>query len=210
MAEPPYSNTWPVPPATPIRDEQAEDDVLGGDAGVEAAVDPNLEGLRAALQQGLGGQHVLDLGGADPDCQRAERAVGRGVRVAAHDRHARLRQAQLRTDDVHDPLVRRSDAVQGNPELVAVLLEAADLGERDLIGEGKRAIRRGNAVVHGCQGLARATHAEAAVAQPVERLRARHFVDQVQVDAQHVGRAIGAGRDEMVVPDLVDDRARAC
>ena len=210
MAEPPYSNTWPVPPATPIRESRLRMMSLAVTPGWRRAVDPHLEGLRAALQQGLGGQHVLDLGGADPDRQRAERAVGRGVRVAAHDRHARLRQSQLRTDDVHDPLVRRSDAVQGNPELVAVLLEAADLGERDLVGEGKRAIRRGNRVVHGRQGLARATHAEAAVAQAVECLRARHLVDKVQVDAQHVGSAIGAGRDEMVVPDLVDDRARAC
>jgi hypothetical protein len=32
----------------------------------------------------------------------------------------------------------------------------------------------------------------------------------MQVDGKDVGRAIGAGNDEVVVPDLVDDRAWAC
>ncbi len=210
MAEPPYSKTWPVPPATPIRESRLRMMSLAVTPGWRLAVDSNLERLRASLQQGLGGEHMLDLGGADPDRQRAECAVGRGVRVAAHDRHARLCQSQLGTDDVDDSLVRRADAVQRDPELVAVLLEAADLRERDLVGEGKRAISRRDRVIHGRQGLARAPHAEAAVAEAVERLGARHLVDQVQVDAEHVGRAIGPGRDEMVVPDLVDDRARAC
>ena len=93
----------------------------------------------------------------------------------------------------------------GIPNSRAVLLEAADLRERDLVGEGQAAIGRRDRVVDGGQRLARATHAEAAVAKAVEGLRARHLVHEVQVDAEHVGRAIGAGRDEVLVPDLVDD-----
>ena len=45
-----------------------------------------------ALGQGLGGQHVLDLAGADAEGQGAEGPVGRGVAVAADDGHARLGQ----------------------------------------------------------------------------------------------------------------------
>ena len=48
---------------------------------------------------------------------------------------------------------------------------------------------------------------EAARAQPGERLRARHLVDEVEVDGEDGGGARVLG-DDVVVPDLVDDRAR--
>ena len=41
-------------------------------------------------------EHVAHLRRADAERDRAERAVRRGVAVAAADRHARLRQAELR------------------------------------------------------------------------------------------------------------------
>jgi hypothetical protein len=95
-----------VPTSHADAGQERQDDVLGGHAGVQRAVDAHLERLRPALEQRLGGEDVLDLGRADAERQRAEGAMGGGVRVAAHDRHPRLCQPQLRTDDVHDPLVR--------------------------------------------------------------------------------------------------------
>jgi hypothetical protein len=71
---------------------------------------------------------VLDLGGADTERDRAERAVGRGVRVAANDGHARLGQPELRTDDVHDPLLDVAERVQPDPELGGVGAQRVDLG----------------------------------------------------------------------------------
>ena len=56
------------------------------------------------LDHALGGEHVLDLARADTERERAERAVGGGVRVAADDRHARLGDAELGADHVHDAL----------------------------------------------------------------------------------------------------------
>ena len=81
-----------------------EDHVLRRDAGGQLAVDVDRHPLRARLRQRLGGQHVLDLARADAEGERAERAVGRGVAVAAHDRHARQRAALLGPDDVDDAL----------------------------------------------------------------------------------------------------------
>ena len=78
---------------------------------------------RLGLDQALGGQHVLDLAGADPERQRAERAVGGGVRVAADDRHAGLGDPELGADHVHDPLPVRAQRVDRDPELLAVALE---------------------------------------------------------------------------------------
>ena len=62
--------------------------------------------LGRLLDQRLGGEHVLDLRGADAEGQRAERAVRRGVAVAAHDGHARQGQALLGADHVHDAAAR--------------------------------------------------------------------------------------------------------
>ena len=83
--------------------------------------------LRLGLPQALRGQHVLDLAGADAEGERAERAVRGGVAVAADDRHARLGQAQLGTDDVHDALLGRAEVEQADAELAAVAAQHFDL-----------------------------------------------------------------------------------
>ena len=75
-------------------------------------------------------QHVRHLAGADAERQRAERAVGAGVAVAADDHHPRLRQPQLRADDVHDPLPLAAQRVQLDAEVGAVLLQRRDLRRR--------------------------------------------------------------------------------
>ena len=81
-----------------------EHDVLGAAAAAERAVDADQHVLRLAREQRLRRQHVLDLARADAVRERAERAVRRGVRVAADDRHAGQRRALLRADDVDDAL----------------------------------------------------------------------------------------------------------
>ncbi len=133
--------------------DEGEDDVLGRDAGPQPAVDADLVGLRAALQERLRRQHHLDLAGADAERQRAERAVGGGVRVAADDGHARLRQAQLRADDVDDALVRRADGVDRDAELGAVALQLLDLEGRLLVEDGQRSVVGRDGVVGGGHGL---------------------------------------------------------
>jgi hypothetical protein len=79
-----------------------EDQVLRRDAEAELTrvVDPHR--LRAPLDEALGCEDVLDLGGTDSDRQRAEGAVGRGVGVAADDRQSRLGHTQLGADHVDD------------------------------------------------------------------------------------------------------------
>ena len=84
--------------------DDGEDDVLGGDAGRQLAVDHRAHVLRLRLDQRLRRQHVLDFRGADAVGERAERAVGRGVAVAAHQRDAGQREALLGADDVDDAL----------------------------------------------------------------------------------------------------------
>ena len=91
---PAYSITYPTPPSTPSSPIAA--------STMSFAVAPlrQLALERIRIERGLfcckrlRREHVLDLGRADPERERPERAVRRRVRVAAHDRHARLRDSR--------------------------------------------------------------------------------------------------------------------
>ena len=123
MVEPRYSNTWPVPPDTPTLPMMREDQILGGDARRQLALDVDGESLRFALQQALGGEHVADFGAADAEGEGAECTVRARMAVAADDGHAGLCGAELRTDDVHDAAPRIAHAEQFDAEFGGIALE---------------------------------------------------------------------------------------
>ena len=187
--------------------DQGEDDVLRTDAGVEAAVDAHLVGLRLALEQRLGREDHLDLAGPDPERERPERPVGRRVGVAADDGHAGLRQAELRADDVDDALGVAAEGMDRDAEVRAVGLELLDLGRRLHVDHREAARRGGGAVVRGGDGLVRATHLRAPVAEPGEGLGAGDLMDEVEVDGED-GRGTRVLRDDVLVPDLLDEGSR--
>ena len=81
--------------------------------GRQPAVDVDAADLQRLDRQALRRQDVADLRRADAHRDGAERAVRGRVAVAAGDGHARLRQAELRADHVHDALfvaIRRDRA----------------------------------------------------------------------------------------------------
>jgi hypothetical protein len=182
--------------------ERAEDEVLGGDAEAEVALVDDAHGARLVLDHALRGEHVLYLAGADAECERAEGSVRGGVRVAADDRHAGLGDAELWPDHVHDALAVGAERVDGHAELGAVALERFHLhtgeGVLDLRGNrgpvGRRVVigRRERAV-----GAAQRTRGHA---QAVERLRAGHLVDEMQVDVEQAVSHL------VRLPDLVEQR----
>src|SRR5439155_23488577 len=97
--------------------DRAEDEVLGAHPVAQLALVEDAHRTGPALLEGLGGQDVLDLAGPDPERERAESAVGRGMGVAADDGHPGLGQPELRPDHVDDALAIRADRVDGNAEL---------------------------------------------------------------------------------------------
>ncbi len=121
---PRYSITWPMPPETPILRMIARITSLAVTPSCSAPLTSHRHRLRPRLRQRLRRQHVLDLGRADADRQRAEGAVRRRVAVAADDGHAGLGQALLRPDDVDDALAHVVDAEVGHAELFDVLVAA--------------------------------------------------------------------------------------
>src|SRR5436309_738466 len=92
--------------------DRAEDQVLRRQPGVKLALELDEHRLRSPLRQRLGREHVLDLRRADAEGECPESAVRRGVRVAADDRETRLREAELRADDVYDSLAAGAGRVQ--------------------------------------------------------------------------------------------------
>ena len=187
--------------------DDGEDDVLGGDAERQAAFDRHAHVLGRLLDQRLRGEHVLDLGGADAEGQRAERAVRGGVAVAAHDRHARQGQALLGADHVHDAAARIVQAEVGHVEVGDVLLERLDLDARLLVLDALAEVR-GRRVVVGDRNRGVGTaHRASRHAQALEGLRAGHLVDEVTIDVDDTGPVVLAMND-VAVPDLLEQGPR--
>ena len=170
------------------------------------------ERLRLALQQALRRQHVADFGRADAEGEGAERAVRARVAVAADDRLAGLRRAELRTDDVHDAATLVLQADQVDAELGAVHFELPDLfrGRLELDRHAAEDLRRvgRRRVIHRRERAIRPTHLEAARAQHVERLRRGHFVRSGagRRTARPASRPSRARR--RAVPDFLEQRLR--
>ena len=194
--------------AHPDAGDQRQDDVLRRDAGAEPSIDPYLVGPRPTLEQALGGQDHLDLAGSDPEGQRTEGSMRAGVAVAADDRHARLGQPELRADDVHDALVRTPQAVQRNAELPAVRGQLVDLGRGELVEDRQAARVSWDAVVGRGDGPLGMAHLEPALPQTGERLGTGDLMNEVEVDREH-RRGLRILADEMVDPDLLEQRSRA-
>src|SRR3546814_3438886 len=67
--------------------EQMEREILGIDVRCQRAIDAHAHVARAALADRLGREHMFDFRRSDPEGERPESAVRRGVAVAADDRH---------------------------------------------------------------------------------------------------------------------------
>ena len=150
----------------------------------ERARRPNQHVLGVALDQRLRRQHMLDLRGADAERQRAERAMGRGVAVAAHDGHARLGQALLRPDDMDDALADIVHAEIRHAEFLDVALQGLDLDAAFRLVDAVGAVRGRHVVVGDGDRRVGPMHLAARDAQALEGLRAGDFVDEVPVDIE--------------------------
>ena len=182
--------------------DDGEDDVLGRRSLRQGPVHRNRHGLKGSHRQGLGGEHVLNLAGADTEGQCTERAVRGGVGVAAHDGHAGLGQAQLRADDVNDALVGVTQGMQANTELLGILAQGVDLGAARDVCDGQVDVDRGRVVILGRNRQIGAANLSSGEAQALECLGARHFVHEVEVDVEQVGGTVLPLGHDVVSPHL--------
>ena len=117
-----------APDADPA--DQRQDHVLGGDALLQAPAELYGQRPGSTLQQTLGSEDVGDLGRADTEGQRTERAVSSRMAVATDDRHARPGRALLRSDHVHDAATGAVHAEQPDSGTPAVHVQLAHLVAR--------------------------------------------------------------------------------
>ncbi len=163
------------------------------------------------MNEALGRQDVPDLAGADPKCERAKRPVGAGVAIAADHGRSRLRQSQLGCNHVDDSLPLAAQTMKLDSELAAVGFDLSDLGGGLRVNEGELAVGPAGGrhrMIDGGDGALGPAHAKAALAQHVECLRRGDLVDEVEVHIEHRGRLRRLGRDEVRIPDLLEERAR--
>src|SRR5262249_60586919 len=102
--------------------DDGENHVFRIDAAAQRPTHLDAPHLQRIEREALRREHVADLRRSDPEGDRAERAVRRRVAVAARDRHARLRQAELGPDHVDDPLVVVVGRPQADARVAAVAL----------------------------------------------------------------------------------------
>ena len=182
--------------------DDGQDDVLRGHPCGQLAFHVDRHRLERLQGQRLRRQHMLDLARADAECQCTERPMRRGVGVSADDRHSGLREAKLGADDVYDTLLDAAERVQRHAELGAVRAQRLELGPRDGIGDRLVDVRGRNVVILCRQREIGTAHGTTGVAQAVEGLRARHLMDEVQIDVQQVRLAVGTSND-VRIPDLL-------
>ncbi len=182
--------------------DDRQDDVFGLEARAQPARHLDAQRVRAQpLPERLRRQDMLDLARADPKGQRPKGAVGARVAVAADDRRARQRQAQLGTDHVHNPLLPALDVVERDAKLTAVGPHRLDLLPRQRVANVELVVGR-HVVIDRGEGQVRPPHPAARQPQPVKSLRARHFMNQVPVDVQE-RRLVGRLHD-VAIPDFLE------
>ena len=195
----------PLPAAGTNFCDDRQDDVFGTDARRELALDVDGHRFEWLQGQSLGGQHVLDFAGADSKRHGAEGAVGRGVGIATDDCHPGHRQSQLRSHHVHDALFDIAQGVKSNPELFTVRAQRLDLDPRGGLRDGFVDVDRGGVVVFGRDGEVRPANNATGLAKAIKGLWAGDFVNQVKVNVEQVGFALGAAGHKVVIPQLLGE-----
>ena len=145
---------------------------------------------------------MLDFAGANTKRQGAKGAVRRSVAVAANKSLAWLRDAQFRTDDMHDALVAAVHVKEPHAKLAAVLLQRIELQLGIVIEDGQRAVGGGDRVVHHRERKVRPADLAAFGTQSGEGLRRSTLMDQMPVNINERGLA-GLFPDNVVFPNLL-------
>ena len=187
--------------------DDGEDQILGRHALRQRAIHGDAERLRLALPERLRRQHMRHLGAADAEGERAHRAVGRGVAVAADQQQPRLGQPRFRTDDVDDALARPAQAKVADAVLGAVARQGLDQSAAARVGDLLHPARVGRHVVvrHG-EGAVGRVRLEPAPPQRVEG-GGRALMHEVAIDIEQ-GLAVLALLHAVARPDLLEERAR--
>src|ERR1700730_1596733 len=94
--------------------DQRQDEILGGHAERQSALEIDTHGFRSALDDGLRCQYMREFAGADPEGQCAQSTMRAGMAVPANDQAAGKAEAKFGPDDVDDALTGLVDIEHRN------------------------------------------------------------------------------------------------
>ena len=138
--------------------DNCQNQVFRGDPARPFTVNPDQHRLRLELRQALRGQHVLHFARSYAESQSAKGAMGRSVTITADKGLPWLRKAQLRPDDVHDPLVAALHVKKHHAGFPAVPGQRLELRSGNGINQRQIAVLSGYGVVHDCERQVRSAN----------------------------------------------------
>ena len=151
---------------------------------------------------------MFNLRRANPERERAEATVARGMAIAADYCCAGQRKALLWPDDMDDALfsVRRiniADAKRGRIGFKCGELRCAfDVRNRDALSSSIKPRGRGEVMIGNRQRKIRPPHFAPSEPERLKRLRTGHLMNKVAINVDQAG-AIRASRDDMRGPDFL-------
>jgi len=163
--------------------DDVEDHVLGVNAGAKIAVHLDAADFHFLQRDGLSGEDVADLAGADTEGDRSEGAVGGGVGIAAGNGGAWLGDALLRADDVDDALFAGFEVEIGDAKVIAVLADRIDHFRCQWVG-WLILIDGWDDVVDGREGALREFYREIEIPEHAESLWRSDLVNEVCADEE--------------------------
>ena len=179
-------------------------------AGTQRAVHHDAHVVGFLLHQTLGGEHVLYLARADAVGETGEGAVGRGMGITAHHRHAGQGRALLGPDHVHDALTVVIHLELHDAVLVAVRIQGIDLELGNGIADTAVAIGGRHIVVGDREVRIDTPGLAIRRLQPVEGLGRGHLVEQMAIDVEDGGAIVVSahlvGTPELIVEGLSGHR----
>ena len=140
---------------------------------------------------------------ANAKSQRPQRAMGRGMAITAYQQHARLAQASLRADDMHNALLAISQAEMLDPMFRGIAFQRFDHAAIFRIGDVFGLARiGGDIMIRRCENPLRRTRRDAALAQHFKGRRGA-VMDEVTINIKQ-NLTIFAFQDAVAHPDLVE------
>src|SRR6266851_452255 len=185
--------------------DDGKNQVLCRNASGAFSMHQNVERLGARLNETLRRKHMLDFAGADAKSQRAERAVGGGMTVAANKGLAGLGDAEFRADDVHDALVLAVHVEEADAGFTAIFLEGIELQFGVVVENRQRAVGGRDGMVHHRESEIGAANLAAFRAETGEGLGRGALVYEVAVNVDDGGLP-GLLANDVGVPDLLIER----
>jgi hypothetical protein len=170
--------------ADPDPGDERQDDVLDGNGVGQRPGQSHAHALLLALAEDLGRQHALAFARPDAERDRAERAVGAGMTVTAHQGNAGQSKAEFGADDVDDAVAPVAERNIGDAEALAVGAKPLDLPRGLTVRKRPVAeLRRHGMVRHG-QVRVGSPHVTMSRRQAREGLRTGDFLNQVPIDVE--------------------------